>query len=167
MPRCRARARGLAITSCCLPVILLTTAYSSAFWQPPPRASASAPGSGAQSHPLQPTPSLSGQDTLLPPDEAFKMSVLIVDPKTVAIDFTPTSGDYYLYRDKFAFRVQEPPDVSITSIELPSGEIKDDPFFGKTEIFHSKVRAFVRLQRTGATAVMLDVGYQWCNERIA
>jgi len=94
------------------------------------------------------------------------MTVQIVNAKTVAIDFTPASGDYYLYRDKFAFRVEGPAEVSVTSIELPSGEIKDDPFFGKTEIVHSKVRAFVRVQRTSAAPVVLDVAYQGCYARI-
>jgi len=94
------------------------------------------------------------------------MSVVIVDAKTIAIDFTPASGGYYLYRDKFAFRVKEPAEVGVTSIELPSGEIKDDPFFGKTEIFHSKVRTLVGLQRTTAAPIVLDVAYQGCNQRI-
>jgi thiol:disulfide interchange protein DsbD len=120
----------------------------------------------AQSDAPQRTPDPGGQDTLLPAGEAFKMSVLVVDAKTLAFDFVPASGDYYLYRDKFAFRVQEPAEVRVTSIELPSGEIKDDPFFGKTESFHSKVRAIVRLQRTGVAPIVLYVAYQGCNERI-
>ncbi len=167
MPGYLARARGFSIVHCCLPVIFLATAYSPAFAaQPPPRASAPAPGLVGQLDKLDRTPSLGGQDALLPPDEAFRMSYVIVDATTIAIDFTPASGDYYFYRDKFAFRVEEPADVSVTSIDLPSGEIKDDPFFGKTEIFHSKVRALVGLQRTTAAPIVLDVAYQGCNERI-
>ena len=104
--------------------------------------------------------------TLLPADEAFGMSVAFMDAASVAIDFAP-AADYFLYRDKFAFRVHEPATAIVTSIELPSGAIKGDPFFGRTEIFRGKVRAFVRFQRTSAAPLVLDVAYQGCNARIA
>jgi thiol:disulfide interchange protein DsbD len=93
------------------------------------------------------------------------MSVAVIDAASVAIDYAP-AADHFLYRDKFAFRVHEPATAIITSIELPSGEVKDDPFFGRTEIFAGKVRAVVRFQRTSAAPLVLDVSYQGCNARI-
>jgi thiol:disulfide interchange protein DsbD len=113
-------------------------------------------------------PSVAGDpNMLLPPEEAFKMRAIVKDTLTIFAEFTPAKG-YYLYRDKFVVRVREPADVEVSSIEIPHGEIKDDPFFGKTEIFHNKVQALVHLRRSDARALALTlhVGYQGCNEPI-
>lgn len=115
--------------------------------------------------PLGSTRGAANPNVLLPPDEAFKLSVIVADSRTIVAEFMPADG-YYLYRDKFAFRVREPADVKVTSIEVPPGEIKDDPFFGKTEIFHNRVHAVVRLKRASAGAIVLNVEYQGCNDRI-
>ena len=42
------------------------------------------------------------QQELLPPDEAFKMSVDVRDENTLIAKFIPAKN-YYLYRDKIAF----------------------------------------------------------------
>lgn len=42
------------------------------------------------------------QQELLPPDEAFKISVDVRDANTLIAKFTPAKN-YYLYRDKIAF----------------------------------------------------------------
>ena len=104
-------------------------------------------------------------DVLLPADQAFRMSIVVADPQTIAAEFVPAEG-YYLYRDKFAFHVREPADVELASVELPRGEVKDDPFFGRVELFHNKVQAVLRLQRASAGPIVLDVAYQGCNDII-
>ncbi len=113
-------------------------------------------------------PDLASDPTkLLSPEEAFKMTAVVKDALTIIAQLTPAKG-YYLYRDKFVVRVQQPADVEVASIEIPHGEIKDDPFFGKTEIFHNKVQALVHLKRSNARAygITLQVEYQGCNEPI-
>ncbi len=104
---------------------------------------------------------------LLPPDEAFHLSVVVTDARTIVAELTPAKG-YYLYRDKFVFRVQDSPDIDVASVELPRAEIKDDPFFGKTEVFRKNVQAVIRLRRpdTRALTVTLHVEYQGCNDPI-
>lgn len=102
---------------------------------------------------------------LLPPDPAFTVSISVKDAKTLVAEFAPAK-DYYLYRDKFVFRVQNPSDIEVASVVLPRGEIKDDPFFGKSEVFHRPVQAVVSLKRTNSSAstLTLYVKYQGCNE---
>jgi len=163
-------ATTLGLDGCAsVAAILFAMACSPAFAG---RLSAATPPSGStrlavQSDRVQQAVDLADQGTtLLPADEAFGMSVAFMDAASVAIDFAP-AADYFLYRDKFAFRVHEPATAIVTSIELPSGAIKGDPFFGRTEIFRGKVRAFVRFQRTSAAPLVLDVAYQGCNARIA
>lgn len=79
--------------------------------------------------------------------------------------FTPAK-DYFLYRDKFVFRVLEPAGINIIDVVLSRGEVKDDPFFGKTEVFHRPVRAVIRIRRTSAAAtkLTLHLRYQGYNE---
>lgn len=107
-------------------------------------------------------------DELLPPDQAFMVSISAKDANTLVAVFTPAKG-YFLYRDKFVFRVEQPPGIEIANVMLPRGEIKDDPFFGKTEVFHQPVRTLIRLKRNdvSARAVTLHVRYQGCNEPLA
>ena len=148
--------------------VLLSVIYSYTFGiEPAPQAQVAAADTPRQSEALQRLLGRGNPDELLPADEAFQMSVAVADHQTIVAEFVPANG-YYLYRDKFAFRVQEPADVKVTSVELPRGELKDDPFFGKTEIFHNKVQALVRLQRSSARplAMTLHVEYQGCNDPI-
>ncbi|MDQ6680478.1 MAG: protein-disulfide reductase DsbD N-terminal domain-containing protein, partial [Pseudomonadota bacterium] len=77
---------------------------------------------------------------LLPPDEAYKISVRARAADTIVATLTPADG-YYLYRDRIQFRVEEPAGVSVASVSLPRGDMKDDATFGKTEVYHRPVEA--------------------------
>ena len=107
-------------------------------------------------------------DELLPPDQAFTVSVSAKDANELVATFTPAK-DYFLYRDKFVFRVQSPPEIGIANVTIPRGKIKNDPIFGKIEAFHSPVQVQIRLRRNNSSArsVMLYVRYQGCNEPLA
>lgn len=103
---------------------------------------------------------------LLPPDLAFPVSIWIKDADTLVAEFTPADG-YHLYRDKIVFRVRAPVDIQVASVILPHGEVKDDPYFGKTEVFHRPLQAVIKLDRTKNSAagrLTLYVKLQGCNE---
>lgn len=107
------------------------------------------------------------QQTLLPPDEAFKLSLEVRDAHTLIAHFAPTK-DYYLYRDKIAFEPRHDATL-IRSITLPPGEMKDDLTFGETEVYYQPFKAVISLQRevTDADlALTLAATYQGCNEPI-
>ena len=72
----------------------------------------------------------SNSQELLPPDEAFKISIEVRDGQTLVANLTPAE-DYYLYRDKIVF---EPKDAGTTieKIALPPGAMKDDQTFCAT-----------------------------------
>ena len=74
---------------------------------------------------------------LLPPEEAFRLSARALDTRTLEANFVIAKG-YYLYRDKLAFRV-EPTPPALGSASLPSGRVKDDPFFGQVETYRDRV----------------------------
>ncbi len=104
---------------------------------------------------------------LLPPDEAFKISLEVRDAKTLIAKFTPAK-DYYLYRDKIAFEPQET-EAFIEKVTLPKGKMKEDLTFGYVEVYYEPFQAIISLKREAATTeqpLKLSATYQGCNEPI-
>ncbi|MDH4216661.1 MAG: protein-disulfide reductase DsbD, partial [Gallionella sp.] len=104
------------------------------------------------------------QPTFLPPDQAFALKVTARDAHTLQANFTITPG-YYLYRDKISFTTDDKT-VKIKSVDVPKGEIKNDPNFGAIEVFHQSFQAVIALQRdsTSAADLTLNARYMGCSE---
>lgn len=107
------------------------------------------------------------QQELLPPDEAFKISVDVRDANTLIAKFTPAKN-YYLYRDKIAF---EPHDSGtfIEKITLPKGKMKEDLTFGYVEVYYEPFQAIIALKRevpAPEQPLTLAATYQGCNEPV-
>ena len=85
------------------------------------------------------------QQALLPPDEAFKMSIEVRDANTLIANFEPAK-DYYMYRDKIAFEPKDS-ETFIEKITLPPGKMKDDQTFGETEVYYKPFQAVISLKR--------------------
>jgi thiol:disulfide interchange protein DsbD len=107
----------------------------------------------------------SSEPELLPPDQAFQLSVRAKDADTLVATLSPAE-DYYLYRDRIKFNIEAPPGLTVGSASLPPGDLKDDPTFGKTEVYHRPVEAVIHLSPSGARAqsVRLHASFQGCNE---
>jgi thiol:disulfide interchange protein DsbD len=105
------------------------------------------------------------QPSFLPPDQAFVLEVLASDAQTLQANFKVTPG-YYLYRDKITFKL-EGGAAKIISVKLPKGELKHDPNFGETKVFHHPFQVEIVLDRAGdaATRITLDASYQGCSEQ--
>lgn len=109
----------------------------------------------------------SNPQELLPPDEAFKISVEVRDGHTLIANLTPAK-DYYLYRDKIAFEAKQD-GVVIEKITLPPGKMKEDMTFGQTEVYYSPIQAVISLKRedpASEQALTLDATYQGCNDPV-
>jgi thiol:disulfide interchange protein DsbD len=95
-------------------------------------------------------------------EEAFQLDHIVTGP-SVAVIRWQIPQFYYLYKDKFAFSSK---DFIIEDIQLPAAQIKDDPFFGASEVYHDVVEATLRLtpitknQEKG----ILNITYQGCWE---
>ena len=100
----------------------------------------------------------SGQKEFLDPDQAFVLTAEAVDASTVKARWAIADG-YYLYRDKFTFRV-DGTGVSLGDVKLPAGEIKEDPYFGQVEIMHGTFDVEVPIKRdaTAASEIQLTLG---------
>ncbi|MDO9385908.1 MAG: protein-disulfide reductase DsbD [Thiobacillus sp.] len=108
-----------------------------------------------------------GMPKLLPPDDAFLVAAAMPDAQTARLDYTLTP-DTYLYRDKLAYVVKSPADVKVASVDTPAGEVKDDPTFGRTEVYHQGFAAGVTLSRALAAGeqLVLEATWQGCNEAV-
>lgn len=98
---------------------------------------------------------------LLDPRDAFRLSVKSIDGSTAHIEFRIAPG-YYLYRDRFRFETDT--GRAIADAVLPSGKIKTDAFFGRTETYRDFVRIAVPLTESdlGKKRVKLKVISQGC-----
>jgi len=81
-----------------------------------------------------------GMGDFLPPDEAFKSNARLKDAQTLMVAYT-IAKDYYLYRDKLNFVIKAPADVTAGKLATPAPDVKDDPTFGRTEVYHHNFTA--------------------------
>jgi thiol:disulfide interchange protein DsbD len=105
------------------------------------------------------------QPDFLPPDQAFVLQIQGLDSQTLAANLKVTPG-YYLYRDKISFNIPGN-EVKITDIELPEGELKHDPNFGDTYVFHHSFQVKLKLKRSSDAPIHLTLNatYQGCSEK--
>src|SRR5712692_11525159 len=101
-----------------------------------------------------------GADELLEPDKAFRFSARALDAGTAEVRYAIADG-YYLYRERFRFAA-EPASVTLGRPQFPKGQIHEDKFFGKQEIYRKEVRIRLPLEAAGADRVKLRVTSQGC-----
>ena len=103
-----------------------------------------------------------GEDEFLDPDVAFVLSTAATGPDIVEAHWDIADG-YYLYRDKFQFRPADGSGMTLGAARFPSGEIKNDEYFGTMEVYYGSVTALVPVPRAAAgDTIDVDVTYQGC-----
>lgn len=97
-------------------------------------------------------------------DEAFKLDAEQLGDGRVKLLWT-IAPDYYLYRDRMAFKTSGQRSEVVERINAPAEE-KDDPLFGKVWVYHEFAEIELQLaSRVGAnTDDTLAVTYQGCWE---
>lgn len=103
--------------------------------------------------------------TALQPEEAFIYESIGFSADTALVRFTPQPG-YYLYRDKFEFRLAGASGFVIRNVDLPPGVIKDDPEFGPVEVYFDQVEVPVQFNRPAGQAmdIELEADFQGCRD---
>ena len=102
----------------------------------------------------------SNQDDLLPPEQAFPVSVEQVAEDVLAVRWDTPSG-YYLYRDRLAFDIDG---NSIAGYELPDGVKTDDPTFGVMEVYYDHLQVYLQLADTVSPDQVLHLSFQGCSD---
>ena len=101
-----------------------------------------------------------GQQQLLPPEQAFQIQSIQIDPSAVVFNFSIRPG-YVLYHDRFSFS-----GADIERVEMPSPESKFDPVLVRTVQFYRGAVSAKVLLRTGSNRSILTATAQGCAQEI-
>jgi thiol:disulfide interchange protein len=140
----------------------ILASYCAVFFNPAYAQSSPAPSSPAGLTALFSNPN---ENELIEPEQAFKLKVAVKGPSMLAAELIPAKG-YYLYKEKVRFTIKNPAGITIKAVTLPSGDIKTDQIFGKTEVYRTPIRVEIALNQTTKTnTVTLAATYQGCHEK--
>ncbi len=99
------------------------------------------------------------------PDQAYRISATLTDEGNIETDIQ-IRDKTYLYKDKFGVQIAAGEGVTVQPPVLPKGDIKNDEFFGRMEVYHNSVKFPIRLL-TGDNAsreFAVALNYQGCVE---
>jgi len=96
----------------------------------------------------------------LPAEQAFKLSAILLDNNMLAVRWL-VQPDYYLYKDKISFSVDE---ASIENIKFPDATIKNDEFFGEVSVYNTPLEIQIELNNIQKDYVLVTIKHQGCWE---
>lgn len=100
----------------------------------------------------------------LPPDQAFRLTTESADNNTLVARWQ-IADEYYLYKDKFRFTLKPATQQTrLGDAAMPAGKQKDDPLFGKIEVYYHETEVRIPLQGHDGNPVTLEISYQGCAE---
>ena len=110
-----------------------------------------------------------GESEFLPPDQAFRVEASADGADKLRVDFLVTPG-YYLYRHRMSFALDSsagPVAATLGAADIPSGEWKEDEFFGRQQVFHEALSVTIPVSRAPGEALELPilVGLQGCADK--
>ena len=99
------------------------------------------------------------------PDDAFILTAEI-DKQNIIQSEIQLYPNTYLYRDKFSFSIINGTGHKLGAINMPAGDIKDDEFFGRMEVYHEwlKVSIPVISEVEASDTYTVAYSYQGCVE---
>ena len=107
----------------------------------------------------------SDEEPFLPPDEAFALSLAVLEPRTLTARWL-LADTYYLYRKAFGFSALTAGIVLGPPVFPPALE-KQDPYFGRVEVYYGEVQVTLPIERRAPDvgALTLELRYQGCTDR--
>ena len=96
----------------------------------------------------------------LPVNKAFKLSAILLNKKLLTVRWL-VEQDYYLYKDKFSFSVEE---ASIENVNLPEAKIKNDEFFGEVSVYTAPLEIEIELNNLKKDSIFVTIEHQGCWE---
>lgn len=105
---------------------------------------------------------LPAQPKFLPADQVFHVGATAAAGDAIRLEWWIRDG-YYLYRSRL--KVSAASGETLGALQLPAGQIKMDPYFGREEIYRNAVSGTVAVQgapAAGTRNLSLQVTYQGC-----
>ena len=108
--------------------------------------------------------SRSDEEELLPPEQAFALSVEAINANTLRATWN-IAKNYYLYKDKIRINLQDSVGNVIGPIALPASITQQDEIFGETQIYKEELVINIPLIRDEGASdkLTLVLDYQGCN----
>ena len=108
---------------------------------------------------------LDNEAEILHPDQAFLLSARL-DANNIVQTNILLAEDIYLYRDKIKVTLVSGDGHAIGPISVPRGKMKDDEFFGPTEVIYDQVNLAIPLisDANASNRIQLSYSYQGCVE---
>ncbi|MCY4426857.1 MAG: protein-disulfide reductase DsbD family protein [Halieaceae bacterium] len=100
------------------------------------------------------------QEEFLPVEEAFQLALEVVDEQQIRL-YWQIADDYYLYRQRFKFALEDRAGPIELDPRLPAGVLHEDEYFGKSEVYYHALNIMLGAGRGSADAV-LTVTSQGC-----
>lgn len=108
------------------------------------------------------------EQDLLEPERAFQLTARHTDAQTIELTYKIAEG-YYMYRGRFKFMLEPKTSGQAGKARFSKGEMKQDPTFGRVEVFRKSVRILLPVAMAGgedvsanALKVRLNVTSQGC-----
>jgi thiol:disulfide interchange protein DsbD len=109
-----------------------------------------------------PKPFLSpAKNSLLPPEQAFELSLGKVSDQAVVLEFAIAPGTY-LYQKAFAFTADQ---ARLGKPVYPAGELIHDPYFGEVTVYRQHAEITLPITTAQARHFQLEAAYQGCNDQ--
>lgn len=96
----------------------------------------------------------------LPVDTAFKFSSRVEGDQIVLV--WDIEDGYYLYKERFKFKINNSLGALGTPIYSKQGQQKDDPNFGVVTVFHNEIAVKIPVTLTNGSEAPIEVTYQGC-----
>ena len=100
------------------------------------------------------------EEEFLSPEVAFGLDITQADNQINA-NFRVAPG-YYLYKERIKFELSP---ALEHEIRLPNGDIKNDPNFGKMEVYHHDFTGYIDIKSADSPALIIKATYQGCSEK--
>lgn len=119
----------------------------------------------AETRPTQFPGQSGGNSQFLPVDEAYVLSVESPGENAVRVRFD-IADEYYLYREKFEFRLTGAPDgVRLGEARFPAGKLHHDEYFGESEVYYDAVEILLPVEGAApGRELSLSTTFQGCAE---
>ena len=88
------------------------------------------------------------EPALLEPEHAFQLSAIRKDPKNMELRYQIADG-YYMYRGRFKFALEHAQSVKLGKAVYSKGKMKQDPTFGRVEVYRDSVRILLPIVGAG------------------
>ena len=102
------------------------------------------------------------KEAFLPVEEAFQFELLPDENKSIIRIKLNNAPGYYTYKDKFKVSFEPSTKIEIT---YPQGDIKEDEFFGKQEVYFGKQIITILLKGQIPTDQEIRIDFQGCSEK--